>query len=548
MPGTTEAAAFAAARRGDHGPVLGLAALPDSDPRAAWSLAARAAIDLATGAPPARAVVDLVVQLESMGDADVGARPAAAIAGQLLLRRAILAFDVEGVHAAARLCADMAGPHARMQIASAELWASYAAADWPAVERRATLVHGLAEAAEVAELQIEARALRAWALHEGGQLTAALDDARAASRAGRAHRLPQAEYLANLVLARLRRYDGAAYLSMRILNALAPVAPWMWRGWLSVESAMASSGLSREGPKPRVRSQVAAQALNHAFAEARSGDRVGFERTLTRLRRVVGDWSPLGRDVATLAGACDPALELDPPRALLQWRRGERDGYPPGLGPALVSADELGGGWVLVQTESGPARVAGCSVSLHRDPGTSVLEPGRAGQRRVETLLAVLALAGAEGLPEAELFARVYGFRYVAELHGGTFGVLVHRARERGGSALRIERASGRVRLEPLVERLLAHDPRCTSVGQDRVLRYLATNPATTARAISRALEIPLRTVQASLKELVEQEVCDSARRGREWVYRVEDTTFREPTTVPLPPDVDEAVERAQPM
>ena len=42
----------------------------------------------------------------------------------------------------------------------------------------------------------------------------------------------------------------------------------------------------------------------------------------------------------------------------------------------------------------------------------------------------------------------------------------------------------------------------------------------------------PLRSVQHALKRLVEGGACEAIKRGRVVCYRVEDTTFTEPTRV----------------
>ena len=74
-------------------------------------------------------------------------------------------------------------------------------------------------------------------------------------------------------------------------------------------------------------------------------------------------------------------------------------------------------------------------------------------------------------------------------------------------------------------------DPRTAAPVGDRVLRLLASRPGVTAKDAAKALEVPLRTVQAELQQLVSDGACNAERQGRKVQYWVEDTTFSEPTT-----------------
>ena len=542
MRGTNERAALAAARHGDYESVLNLVAADDDRQgtglaASAWSLAARVAIDLARRCPPSLPVRSAIAQLQA-GITAASPADGRAHAARLLVRRAALEFDAEGLRAAAELHAESGEiGDGESEAVGIEMWSAFAAGDWRRVARCAEALRRLATDV-TAELRLEAAALLARARQEDGDLSAALDMARAASSESRAASFPQAEYLANLVLARMRRYHGTAYLATRILGALAPIVPRAWAGWLRWESTMASPGGGREPPRSRFDSERAADDLGRAFERARADDRDGFIGSMVQLEGWATRWPPLAADVRSLRGASLPEDERDVTDALRQWRCGERHGLAPGIGSPHAGDDQVGGGWVLVDAGSAGRRVTGVSVGIHRDATTTFLDAGHAGRGRMEKLLAVLALAGPPGVAEPDLFARVYGFRYAPEVHGGTFGgVLLHRARERVGTMARLERSAGTVRLEVPTGRLLCPDPRCTTVDHDRVLRHLSEHGVVTARAIARALSIPLRSVQATLKDLVEHEICDRERRGREWTYRVEDTTFREPTKVPLPPE-----------
>ena len=149
---------------------------------------------------------------------------------------------------------------------------------------------------------------------------------------------------------------------------------------------------------------------------------------------------------------------------------------------------------------------------------------------RVDTLLAALALVGEGGVDEASLFARVYGFRYVVARHEGPFRVLVHRARQAIGDAAKLEWTEGQLRLRP--SRVIAiADPRCANSIDDRVLRFCAGLPqAATAKEVAEATGVSLRAAQAALRRLTEEGLCLKERNWRSVAYRVEDTTFSEPT------------------
>ena len=90
---------------------------------------------------------------------------------------------------------------------------------------------------------LEASALRTLSTAERGDISAALAIARRVSRMARTESLPQSEYLANLVLARIRRLDNKPHLATRILHALYSVAPSPWLPWLAWEIVQATGSL-----------------------------------------------------------------------------------------------------------------------------------------------------------------------------------------------------------------------------------------------------------------------------------------------------------------
>ena len=114
-----------------------------------------------------------------------------------------------------------------------------------------------------------------------------------------------------------------------------------------------------------------------------------------------------------------------PGAELLAWRDGEA-ALPPAClhGLAVQSAAS-----VILWPSGDRARCLHVGRPLLASHEVVRLRQSRLTHGRVETLLAILALAGPGGLDEATCFARAYGFNYVPSLHRGVFDVLVHRVR-----------------------------------------------------------------------------------------------------------------------
>lgn len=376
------------------------------------------------------------------------------------------------------------------------------------VARAESLLPG-AQALGDAELLVELASFRAFVLLCVGDLDGATKVARRASRMGRTESMPQQEYLANLVLARLRRATGRPHLATRILTALAQVAPARWQGWLAWELTLAG-------------------ALD-AAAEARERAHAGV----------------LGEASAKLLGGA-PGAPLPPPfeeerRAIAAalggptydpvepWCEGRTAETPAALHGVLLLPDARGDRRprVFVRPGAGARRMlaAGAQDDAH-------FFAEQAPHPRTETALAVLAQAGDAGLPRAALFEAVYGFAFDEVLHQGNFDVLLHRARAWLGERGSIERsAEGVLRLHPSAA-FVVPDPRCERSLDDRLLQLLAEHGSVGAREAAAQLAVPLRTVQTLLKQLVEDGACETQREGRRVLYAVEDTTFREPTKV----------------
>jgi hypothetical protein len=181
------------------------------------------------------------------------------------------------------------------------------------------------------------------------------------------------------------------------------------------------------------------------------------------------------------------------------------------------------------------------------DAGVAAV-PGRAGRRvlgsgsalvgpmlkttrpgRLETAVSVLALASSAGVTRETFWEATYGFAFDAPIHGAALDALVHRLREVIGDAAAVDRREGLFVLDVKLP-FVVPDPRCTRSLDDELLRVLARAGKGSAKDAAASLGVPLRTVQLRLKRLAEDGACTVEKHGRNVEYRVEDTTFHEPT------------------
>ena len=131
---------------------------------------------------------------------------------------------------------------------------------------------------------------------------------------------------------------------------------------------------------------------------------------------------------------------------------------------------------------------------------------------------------------EPDAFRAVYGFEYAPEIHAGTLRVLLHRARDFVNAVATVERDGERLRLVPNRCFRLT-DPRCTYNLEERLLATLSEGDIATAPAAAASIGVSVRRTQQLLQELCEDGIVQVEKVGRTRHYRVEDTTFQEPTT-----------------
>jgi hypothetical protein len=393
-----------------------------------------------------------------------------------------------------------------------------------------------ASRARHASVVIEATAVEALMLARAGDAPTAMDVARRACRMAQAEGLPLSEYLAHLVLARLRRRAGHPHLALHITSALAKVVPPVWRAWIAWEmllagapAAVALGPVNLAAPAPR--------ALAATLEACRAGEPRRFEDAAAALIAASEGRADIRREAGALLAALDTtwlaADDVGP------WRNGGSGEVPAGLhGIAALSVDALAGdqplAYVVGTPEARGQRILAAAVPVAAFLGARRLEVGTSAGLRTQTGLAVLALAGPEGLQREEFFRAVYGFAFVGLRHQDMLDTLVVRMREllTGlGTLVRDERTK-RLSLA-LAHRILVPDMRCVLPVADHVLRALAGMTAGSAQDAAELLHMPLRSVQRVLQHLVDDGALAVARAGRNIVYRVKDTTF---TTITLAP------------
>lgn len=421
----------------------------------------------------------------------------------------------------------------RIQTVCAALWQSlFATTAGPSsLAQRAQALQREARGLQCATVVLEAGIQHALALLSSGDVAEALEAARRASLAARAEGLLAQEYLANIVLARARRMNGAATLATRILRALAAVVPPAWRAWLHWEGILAGDRATFEGT-PQAEPPTLLRGLIDA---AVAGDVPGFEQARARLMALCRTLRPLHEDARGLIAllSVEPEAEA-PPAAMASFIDGSR-AYPDLSLQGLTASGDGDSvfAWVVYARGRPARRVWGPGLPLVETRLAERFEripPEPPRQARVYALLASLALAGAQGLSEAEAFERVYGFSFSPPRHVGVLKTLVHRARTELGPHGHLERGAGRMRLHA-ARPLAIVDPVCQPSLEERVLRAMAANVGTvSAQQAAASVGVSLRYAQVALQKLVEQGQCVVARAGREVAYRLEDTTFFEPT------------------
>gem|GEM_PF-1494548 len=457
-----------------------------------------------------------------------------------LTRHALLDFDASALEEILRLFS-AEKKEAGLAGKIIESWRSAIDSSVPFDDDQARQLESSAGIAQEAELVLDACAARSLGVDRRGPGENFLESARRGSRMARTEARPLHEFFAHLILARARRMSRHPHLAIRVLTSLAEYSPSPFHPWIAWELFFA--GATRDEILHRLpqvergssRSSRALGALFEMTDAAGAGVLVGFEEAANRLKEQVSCFAPARCDALTLIEALrpNPGSEGEH-RQFADWQTGRVDVAPAAIHGLCLRAerdatDELSECYVATGFEQVPRRVLGMGAPLFEVEGATRLRRTRRRQGRVETMAAVLALAGPSGLVLPEAFRPAYGFEYVPEIHQGVVDVLMQRLRTYLGEAAELVRQGGHVALIPKGP-LLVPDPRSAPVAYDRVLRILAREGKAKAKDAAQASGLSVRAAQIALKGLIEAGLCTVEKEGKQVLYAVEDTTFSEPT------------------
>lgn len=474
---------------------------------------------------------------------------------------AVLAFDKQAlvrilqIHSELNKAPEMTEA-AHLELESGELWLTLLNGPGEDAAARAEQLADRAQQLQLPTMVIRFTCQRALLLMErefehGTQVAqSAIQEAtlvaRRASRMARSETLIFEEYLANLVLARVRRHGGQPHLAARILTALAQVVPPAFWRWLEWERVLAG-GTTKPDANPGNPGNPGEHPLRSLFDAAERGDRAAFEQARAVAALWVTGWRSLSRELSVLIELVDPQQTPADTSAALPFCRGTRAEAPMGLlGPLHAWQGPLSattaarspavGPLVITGPDSTARRVLSVGLGLTDTSKSWVAPQARQSDHRPHAVIAALALSGHDGTPVEELFRTVYGFAFHPLKHDGVLRVVLHRAREELGQAGEIIREGTVLRLIPK-QPLVVPDPRCQRPIEERVLLRLAERDGrATARELAQSLQIPLRTVQRALGTLQEDGACTTERVGRSVEYQLEDTTFYQPSLHRLKP------------
>jgi hypothetical protein len=507
--------AVSAARRGDLTPVAPALAALDSigDPAArAWLLALRA---LVASFDPDRAEAPRPEEVDDLPLGDPAICHAVAVTCARMVRLRVLALDaaalVPWIERLQRIeCADPT--RLRGAAAAARLWHALLGLEPAALGADADALLAAAGGEPSSSAAIEATALRALVAAAAGGSAAALEHATRASRAAEGTGRPEDQYITSLVLARLQRRHGRPQAAHTILRALGRNAAPAWLPCIACELILA-------GGEPEARvlvdrfplalaaapsARVARAALG-LLSAARAGDRAAFTTARDQLDAALPAGPVLGADGRALASLLDPTTEAGSP-LIAEWRTGQRDHIPLGLDGGGVRP-----GVFVHAAPGGPAaRLLRAGLPLAGVPA----QPE--GDAAAETGLALLALAGPEGLDRNRFFAAVHGTDYAHSQHEASLEALVANMAARLDGTGRVDRPAHGLTLALALERPMAvPDRRCVPAVAERVLRVVAALGSTDAEGAALPLGLPVDVVDRALEQLVAEGACRTCGEGR---------------------------------
>lgn len=505
----------------------------------AWSLALRAQ---RWYAQPQHGERPTIESLRRYVGADQEVRYAATVACIEGARHAIVTQDAtklaEWLELATELTVGMEGELAGW-LSLGRAWLAVARGDPDTASVAADRAARTASQLGTAPAVIETMVVRALCAELTGDIDEATTRARRAVRMARAEDLPQWQYLASLILARMRRLSGTPHLTSRILRPLLQVAPDPWHGWVAWEALMAGAlSLAKQARLTENNDPASEVRTMRSFVRSGvEGDRPSFRQAATALSSRRSDWVSRQHELRDALDSVDAERSVGVLSDRLKpWCTG-RGASPPMTVKGLCidlntnPGDPGPAAFVVAHPTKAARRIAGVGERVVEASTRIAHVPGKS--ERTPRTLAAIALGGKTGVSRDDLFKAVYGFQYEHNVHRELFKALIYRVRKTLGPAGKIRAIDeDHYALEP-TEVIVIPDPRCEQSLEELMLKALAGMGDPTAQDAAATLGVPLRTAQTALKHLVESGALETERdqNDRRLIrYRVEDTTFSEPT------------------
>lgn len=450
-------------------------------------------------------------------------------------RVSFLTFDLQSLEGWLQFQVGLSGlkNEGRLRLSLGKAWVQVMEGHYAEATESLQEVRREAKAQKIASCLVDAEATLAFVLLSEGQIDQSVQIARRASRMAAAEELPYQELFAHLVLARVRRMAGAPFLASKILAALASIAPPPWHPWLSWESLLSGVTDPQRSVVP-CPAQEASWALTQLLIHARNGNRGGFDKAFANTLTMLSGFAAMASDVTMLAACLDGSLTMDDAfPQVAEWSRGNSSEVPCGFHGIVRAGQETEAtptvGFVWANPGRRARRILSAGIPLARSDGSVLIDREKRPRDRTHAALAALALLDEQKTDERQFFGELYGFEYDHAYHKHVLDMLVGRMRTMLGDSGKINRAKGELRLE-LDGPFLLWDPRCERPLGDWILSALAEGGPQTAKATAALLGVSLRAVQNVLKDLTSTGACVQTREGRSLLYKVEDTTFSEPT------------------
>lgn len=328
----------------------------------------------------------------------------------------------------------------------------------------------------------------------------AIELARKAAHKAQSSAIVDREMLASVLLARARRLQHKPYLGRWLLDTLLASYPPPWLPWVETERVFLGQVAQPLGGLP-------ATAVVEIYNSVSDPDEA--RQRLEKAKELDSRFAP---ELETLEIALGLSEEADLVQRG-QIRLGVRD--------ARFDAPAFE---ILLRP---------CGRTVRRFPSARLgherhVDTLQQGERCARGLVALSEHLN-RWIPIERWFHATAGFEYKPELHAPSVRATVHRIRSTLPPDMRLERTADTIRLEAPSKDTIIPDPGAFASHEERVLGAIVSG-ATGSTVIARRLRVSRRTVQSVLRDLVEQGVCHKTTSGRAVEYRVEDTSFFEPS------------------